>query len=823
MDDSSEKCYEVSTYKNSSKEPLGLTIKGKSKNFISAHGYILENIIKGKSLKTEKGCFKISDTSRKNGMTNAIIEINVTDDELESVELKIYDPSNNKKKGATIELRKMSDSDFFSVEKLCEMITSLLDDAIKNSKTRNCSKGGLLSKDNYYVCDDCNWKTRFETALKAHQKRIHGKKSLNGDTCELCDFTSKSKATMIVHKRISHKESKKRSLETFKCSRCDSTFDTKEKLDKHVNTQHAVDQIVDLSLSKSHSLTSSPPRKKIEVQAVIEEGELESSEKNKEDVFDNASGLYERLEKRIKELEMKQIVLEDSIVQIESEKEIYKSSVQSLSDKLGAVDKKLFEATHAEVHPMHVEKLNGFKYYFKTTGNGRCLENAISKHMYDSEYEAENIKRKVYDHIVNNYEPYYKDKICLPYSENIGVGPMASKVEIRTSKEMIDFLKSEKSLLAFSQCHELVAIANVFRMNIHIFTYKRGECYWSKVLPDPDFNVESSDVVKDRPDVYLYHSFEDHYDLLIGKPRNEQQIENLKTIVNVDDELLLTDDSEVEKKGKDMNMSIEIELFKCTFCNLECKSKAELGDHMSSHEGKNETCEVSESVCNSESNLKEHKKSSHDENDGDYTCNDCSFQTNDADVLIKHLKITTHQPSRSDNNKRSKKDYSRCYTCDLAVEGYWDLMNHRKIHHPSNKKCKNFPNGKCRFAENCWYIHEEDLMDTDESFVKNENTHTCYNCDKAFKTKNDMKKHRKKQHLDQVKKCKEFITGGCLRSDEQCWFVHQASSDDVSPQVFHNAQHQSIPPDQVKTMIQEIESLHLSMTNVKEKLRHLMK
>jgi hypothetical protein len=57
-------------------------------------------------------------------------------------------------------------------------------------------------------------------------------------------------------------------------------------------------------------------------------------------------------------------------------------------------------------------------------------------------------------------------------------------------------------------------------------------------------------------------------------------------------------------------------------------------------------------------------------------------------------------------------------------------MNHRKNAHPSNKKCRNFPGGKCSFGIDCWYVHEEELMDVDESFKNNpeseSSTFKCY-------------------------------------------------------------------------------------------------
>ena len=111
------KVYKVTPYLNSIKEPFGLTIKGKSKAYINAHKSVQGLIIKGKVITTTGGKIKVADASHKKGMINAIVEVGVGETEIGNVEMKVYDPSLDKKKGATVELRKMSDSDYNYVEK----------------------------------------------------------------------------------------------------------------------------------------------------------------------------------------------------------------------------------------------------------------------------------------------------------------------------------------------------------------------------------------------------------------------------------------------------------------------------------------------------------------------------------------------------------------------------------------------------------------------------------------------------------------------------------------------------------------------------------
>ena len=66
-------------------------------------------------------------------------------------------------------------------------------------------------------------------------------------------------------------------------------------------------------------------------------------------------------------------------------------------------------------------------------------------------------------------------------------------------------------------------------------------------------------------------------------------------------------------------------------------------------------------------------------------------------------------------------------------------MEHRKHQHPSNKKCRNYPEGpegRCIRGKTCWFIHEEQLMDIDESVVSENLSEgvqfKCSKCGKNF-------------------------------------------------------------------------------------------
>ena len=85
----------------------------------------------------------------------------------------------------------------------------------------------------------------------------------------------------------------------------------------------------------------------------------------------------------------------------------------------------------------------------------------------------------------------------------------------------MEFLRSEDSLCVFSNSQELLAIANMLNITIRIFSYGVGgdetRCEWSEVSPDPEMASTAHFPRGWVPDMYLYHGFQSHYDLLVAE------------------------------------------------------------------------------------------------------------------------------------------------------------------------------------------------------------------------------------------------------------------------------------------------------------------
>ena len=68
------KAYKIKPYLNSDKEPFGLTINGKSKEYLHAHETLKQLMKKGKEYTVEEGVIKILDATNNKGQMNTIMK-----------------------------------------------------------------------------------------------------------------------------------------------------------------------------------------------------------------------------------------------------------------------------------------------------------------------------------------------------------------------------------------------------------------------------------------------------------------------------------------------------------------------------------------------------------------------------------------------------------------------------------------------------------------------------------------------------------------------------------------------------------------------------
>ena len=147
-------------------------------------------------------------------------------------------------------------------------------------------------------------------------------------------------------------------------------------------------------------------------------------------------------------------------------------------------------------------------------------------------------------------------------------------------------------------------------------------------------------------------------------------------------------------------------------------------------------------------------------------------------------------------------------------------MNHRKAEHPSNKICRYFKKNSCWFdVDDCWYKHPNEEIMLNPTISAE---FPCKECEQIFNEKKELNKHMKVKHARSVQKCRDYEIGSCKRSNENCWFIHEAqtkqveeaSSEDVNEeQVFPKVQ-ENLPPDQSKQIMEMLTKLSIKVKNL---------
>ena len=137
-------------------------------------------------------------------------------------------------------------------------------------------------------------------------------------------------------------------------------------------------------------------------------------------------------------------------------------------------------------------------------------------------------------------------------------------------------------------------------------------------------------------------------------------------------------------------------------------------------------------------------------------CKRCDYEAEDKYDLDAHT-WTEHEETED--------EHLVCNSCDKIFASLKELMNHKKRKHSEKvSNCWKFQEGCCPFGEdNCWFIHNS-----------KPNDFKCSICDENFKTQTILMKHRKSEHGNSIKKCKN--NEGCLFKNE-CWYKHEEMND----------------------------------------------
>jgi hypothetical protein len=172
--------------------------------------------------------------------------------------------------------------------------------------------------------------------------------------------------------------------------------------------------------------------------------------------------------------------------------------------------------------------------------------------------------------------------------------------------------------------------------------------------------------------------------------------------------------------------------FKCAVCKLDRDSKAKLERHMKNHI-----------------------------EDGDWTCDGCSYQCSEQNDLLNHLlEKRDHSTILLDHllNKNVYDRRDKCNLCGEMFESKTSLHSHLLISHKTYKPCNKIP--YCDGVD-CRFNHDK----------VTEGIHLCYQCGKELTSRSELIGHIKEIHT--MPACKHYLKGKCT-FHERCWYSHES-------------------------------------------------
>ena len=253
----------------------------------------------------------------------------------------------------------------------------------------------------------------------------------------------------------------------------------------------------------------------------------------------------------------------------------------------------------------------------------------------------------------------------------VGVGKHAKEIMMNTRGEMLDFLLSDDALMVYSNSQQILAMANLFNININIFTYGGGEERWTEVCPDPDM-VQTAEIQFGKwvPDMALYHSENSHFDLLV---KDDSRLALLSLLAGTMGE---KDDSNKLSPRKDVWEAVSNRKRKVN------KAKVTEEEILAETETKQ-----AETKCKD--------KEKEEELMAETESNDDDSKNLEEERVLFNAKHSGHKrtgPQEPAKSMSKSTNFIKCDQCDSELESEGLLNAHIESHHTacSSFKCEHF-------------------------------------------------------------------------------------------------------------------------------------
>ena len=460
-------------------------------------------------------------------------------------------------------------------------------------------------------------------------------------------------------------------------------------------------------------------------------------------------------------------------------------------------------------------------------GGGLCGANAVATHIFEDVALGEKVRQEINKHKVDHWD-YYKVEYVFPYKASVGNGTKTFATDSDFLKFLQHDHQATYLWFSHGDLQSVANIydtnVNVFTTGTPVRGPEENSARWTHIKPDK--NKVSKDSAFLTSDIYLYHHDGIHFDLLVNKTLvevKENRLSEVQDLVLMDvdegnqnpiehcrncakmafqrddlmkkvkelelelktlkEERLKTADSSA-KQNRDIRESNSIMYENdesmmsfneesesdSSFERVRSKRKKQKTLKVSKHNtnviynGDTFQCNICKKHSDSNDDVIDHMRRQHNQ-DGDWLCNLCDFQTNKYKPFEKHI-----------DAKHCKNDQTnfKCEVCGMELQSKRELNVHRVDKHNTFKPCRYFQQDGCKFGEHCRFKH----------IVLEKGQSICYVCGKLFNDINEMMNHRKQVHATVV--CKAYIRGSCKFDDKYCWWSHAKPHENTSFQNVNN-------------------------------------
>ena len=756
-------------------KPKGFTFKGKhklmthavkkSKSILKKHPQ--ERVINNTN-------FTVLDNRPVGGATQVIIEISDKEGRGNGI-VDFWGP--NKRKECTVLIKKSKEHD----ERYVELVAKKVIQPILDCFVSGSDPSALITKKKN--------KAASKTKTKHH--------------CSICEKKFTSKRYMKIHLGKIHKGN----IE--KCTKCDYTVPDKDQLKAHILNIHSqmeeeaeisgtLGQEKDPELAESEKICFEEKRIDDTVMDTYEDKLKEPTSKRSEYRDEQIRIKERKIDEEEKEYNKRKEEKNNTRIETKKRKKSVKKKTNSMSNSNPVTLPPNIQPVPGNIK--HLVKSNDFMLCVRA--DGACGFNSTAGHILEDPKQGPKLRRVINLHTCDRWQ-YYQEKYQFPYKRQIGAS--GECVVFKNQNELLEFLRNdERADFLWTDSQELLAIANLYQVTIKVITTKGLEDktpITNIITPDPDlkqFALLPSGIV---PDMTLIHFENNHFNLLVSSEsrifNNELKEELNKNVEKTNLEKL----RELEEKYK--NLQADHERCLDELNKLRKKYHQETQKNDENHEAsafideemlvamkengfrrtgpqsqsipRNNsttfTCTSCKQTFKSKDTLKTHTETHITKNeDGDWNCKNCSYQTNSEYNLKNHEQNARHEIWEETGIILDQPGI-KCNLCQKEFPNENDIALHKRKDHKSYKPCRNLPN--CPYGSECKFNHQP----ISDKFI-------CYDCNEEFPRLKDLMAHRKNNHT--MNSCEKFLRNECPFTNEACWFNHINPIDPTSEDIKEN-------------------------------------